>query len=299
MEHRIITGDALPVRQKPRRIPKAWEGEVDAQIKEMLENEIIRPSASPWNSPIILVKKKDNSARFVCDFRDLSDVTKKDTYPFPHIKDVIDKMEGAKFWSTLDAASGYWSMPLAELDKEKAAFSVPVTGKFEFNVTPYGLSNAGASYQRMIDICLAGLPPNRILACMDDIPLFNTTFEQHMEDLEAVFKFLRQSNISLKASKCVIASHKVDFKSDHLADYLDLTFIIDSGGKLSTRLYDKRDDFDFHIVNFPYLSSNIHLALLMVCTFHSSLDMHDAAHTMMISDIATSAWLIDFCHKAI
>ena len=88
-------------------------------------------------------------------------------------------------------------------------------------------------------------------------------------------------------------------KSDHLADYLDLTFIIDSGGKLSTRLYDKRDDFDFHIVNFPYLSSNILSGPLMVCTFHSSLDMHDAAHTMMISDIATSAWLIDFCHKAI
>ena len=88
-------------------------------------------------------------------------------------------------------------------------------------------------------------------------------------------------------------------KSDHLADYLDLTFIIDSGGKLSTRLYDKRDDFDFQIVNFPYLSSNIPSGPSLVCTFHSLLDMHDAAHTMMISDIATSAWLIDFCHKAI
>ena len=87
-------------------------------------------------------------------------------------------------------------------------------------------------------------------------------------------------------------------KSDHLADYLDLTFIIDSGGKLSTRLYDKRDDFDFHIVNFPFLSSNIPSGLLMVCIFHSLLDMHDAVHTMMISDIATSAWLINFCQKA-
>ena len=88
-------------------------------------------------------------------------------------------------------------------------------------------------------------------------------------------------------------------KSDHLAHYLDLTFIVDSGGKLSTRLYDKRDDFDFHIVNFPYLSSNIPSGPSYVYTFHSSLDMHDAAHTMMISDIATSAWLIDVCHKAI
>ena len=89
-------------------------------------------------------------------------------------------------------------------------------------------------------------------------------------------------------------------KSDHLANYLDLTFIIDSGAKSSTRLYDKRDDFDFHIVNFPYLSSNIPSGPSYgVYTFHSSLDMHNAAHTMTISDIATSAWLIDFCHKAI
>ena len=84
-------------------------------------------------------------------------------------------------------------------------------------------------------------------------------------------------------------------KSDHLEDCLDLTFIIDSGGKLSTRLYDKRDDFDFHIVNFHTFPAIYHLAVLMVCTFHNSLDMHDAAHAMMISDIATSAWLIDIC----
>ena len=91
--------------------------------------------------------------RFVCDFRELNNVTQRD--PLPHIRDVIDQMHGAKFWSTLDAASAYWSIPLAEEDKAKTAFSVP-RGKFEFNVTPYGLSNAGASYQRMIDIALSG-----------------------------------------------------------------------------------------------------------------------------------------------
>ena len=125
MEHRIITGDAQPVRQRPRRIPQAWNSEVNDQIQEMLENDIIRPSSSPWNAPIILVKKKDNSMRFVCDFRRLNDVAKKDSYTLPLIRDVIDKMEGARFWSTLDAASAYWSMPLAEDAKEKTAFSVP------------------------------------------------------------------------------------------------------------------------------------------------------------------------------
>ena len=88
-------------------------------------------------------------------------------------------------------------------------------------------------------------------------------------------------------------------KSDHLADYLDLTFIIPPLSKLLSRLYDKHDDFDFTLSIFHTFPATYHLALLMVCTFHSSLDMHDAAPTMMISDIATSAWLINFCHKAI
>ena len=88
-------------------------------------------------------------------------------------------------------------------------------------------------------------------------------------------------------------------KSDHLADYLDLTFIIDSEGKLLTRLHDKRDILTSTLSTFHSFPATYHLALLMVCIFHSSLDMHDAVHTIMISDIATNAWLIDFCHKAI
>ena len=186
-EHKIITGDALPVCQKTRRLPKAWEEEINEQIKDMVDKEIIRPSKSPWNSPILLVKKKDNSTRFVLDFRSLNDVTKKDSYPLPNIRDVIDKMEGAKYWTTLDAAAAYWSVPLAEGDKEKTAFAIP-RGKFEFNVMPYGLCNAGATYQRMVDISLSGLPCDRVLAYMDDIVVFSRTFAEHLSTLESVFK---------------------------------------------------------------------------------------------------------------
>ena len=83
----------------------------------MLQNNIIRESKSPWNAPILLVKKKDQTVRFVCDFRDLDAVTKKDTYPLPQIKEVLDKMHGVKYWTTLDAASAYWAIPLHEPDK--------------------------------------------------------------------------------------------------------------------------------------------------------------------------------------
>ena len=145
----------------------------------------------------------------------------------PHIRDVIDKMQGAKYWITLvDAASAYWFMPLAEADKKKTAFSVP-RGKFEFNVTPYGLCNAGAPSQSMIDINLAGLPLDRILAYMDDIVIFSKTFSEHLTSLEQVFQRIRLSGVSLKLSKCVFAT----------VDYLGLE-LLQSGIKPQSRLTD-------------------------------------------------------------
>ena len=101
MQHEIETGEAKPVYVKPRRIPEAWKQEVNQQVKEMIENDIISPSSSPWNSPILLTRKKDGTMRFVCDFRKVNDATKKDTYPLPNIKDVIDKMSGTVYWTSL------------------------------------------------------------------------------------------------------------------------------------------------------------------------------------------------------
>ena len=216
MQHRIVTGESLPVHKKVRRIPAAWQDEVNDQVQDMLKHDIIRPSSSPWNAPLLLVKKKDNTMRFVCDFRGLNDVTKKDNYPLPHIRDVVDKMEGCRYWTTLDAAAAYWSMPLAEGDKEKTSFSVP-RGKYEFNVTPYGLCNAGASYQRLMDVCLSGLPSYRIFAYMDDIVIFSREFDQHLADVEAVFQRLRTANITLKATKCVFGASSVEFLGYNLS----------------------------------------------------------------------------------
>ena len=176
----------------------------------MLSNGIIRPSYSPWNAPVMLVEKRDNSTRLVCDFRGVNDITKKDTYPLPHIKDVIDKMAGSKYWSTLDAASAYWSIPLSESDMEKTAFAVP-RGKFEFNVMPLGLSNSGATYQQMMDICLSSLRTNKVLLYMDDILIFSKTFDEHVRDLKSVFQCLHATDVAPKASKCIFAAEKVEF----------------------------------------------------------------------------------------
>ena len=210
----------------------------------MLENEIIEESQSPWNSPILLAKKKDNSTRFVCDFREVNKLTKKINYPLPNIHDVIDKMSNSNFWSTLDAANAYWAMPLRKEDREKTAFSEP-RGKYQFKVTPFGLCNAGASYQKLMDIWLAGLPPDHTLAYMDDIVIFSKSFDTHLSDLEAVFQRLREANISLKMSKCIFASDCVDFlgynlSKDGLRPQKNLIEAIETFHKPSTRKEIKR-----------------------------------------------------------
>ena len=104
----------------------------------------------------------------------------------------------------------YWSIPLSEADKEKTAFAVP-RGKFEFNVMPFGLSNSGATYQRMMDICLSGLRNDKVLSYMDDIVIFSKTFDEHIRDLKSVFECLHTADVTLKASKCIFAAEKVEF----------------------------------------------------------------------------------------
>ena len=145
----IDTGEAQPVKQPARRIPFAVREEVNRQIEAMESTRVIRPSTSAWESPIVLVKKKDGGTRFCIDYRKLNAVTKKDTHPLPRIDDLLDQLSKARYFSTLDLAAGYWQIRMAADSREKTAF-VTHRGLYEFMVMPFGLTNAPAAFQRLM-----------------------------------------------------------------------------------------------------------------------------------------------------
>ena len=156
LEHTIET-HGPPLRQPYRRQNPAVRREEMAQVQQMLASDVIRPSNSPWASPVVMVKKKDGSLRFCVDFRQINAATVKDAHPLPRIDDLFDALHGARWFSTLDLKSGYWQVPIMERDKEKTAFRTSSGQLYEFNQVPFGLCNAPATFSRLMDRVLSGL----------------------------------------------------------------------------------------------------------------------------------------------
>ena len=205
--HCIDTGTHIPVRQPPRRTPFALRSQVDEMVQDMLDQDIVQPTSSPWASPIVLVKKKDGSMRFCVDYRRLNSITKLDVYPLPRIDETLDVLAGARFFTTLDLASGYWQVTVDPAAREKTAF-VTHTGLYEFKVMPFGLCNAPATFQRLMEVVLAGLNRKQCFVYLDDILIISHNWEEHLENLQLVFDRLRRAGLRLKPKKCTFAQRK-------------------------------------------------------------------------------------------
>ena len=217
VQHRIDTGDAKPIRQVPRRLPLAKREDAKKVIEEMAADGVIEPSSSPWMSPVVLVKKKDGTTRFCVDYRLLNNVTKKDSYPLPRIDDTLDTLEGCELFSTLDLRSGYWQVGLAPEDKEKTAFSIG-TGLWQFTVMPFGLCNAPATFERLMENVLRGLSWEICLVYLDDIIVLGKSFTHHLENLEKVFERLRAANLKLNPKKCNLFRRQVNYLGHVVSD---------------------------------------------------------------------------------
>ena len=206
----IDTGDAHPQKQAPRRMPFVLRQEVAKQLKDMQRNGVIQPSCSPWSSPVVMVRMKDGSHRFCVDYRGLNAVTRADTFPLPRIDDLLDQLGGARYFSTLDLASGFWQIRVEPESREKTAF-VTSQGLYEFLVMP----NAPAVFQRLMQKVLARLNPEDgrefVTAYLDDILVFSSTLEEHLCHLRKVVNRLKSVNLKLKPVKCQFVRGEVEY----------------------------------------------------------------------------------------
>ena len=151
----IDTGNAMPVSHQPRRMSTKQKREAGNLVDYMLDDGVVSTFKSPWSSFIVLVKKKDGSVRFCVDCRALNNCTKKCCYSLQRMDDSLDQLSGCGYFSTLDLKSGNWYIPMHEKDKEKTAFTCH-EGLFEFNVMPFGLENAPATFQHLMSVVLNG-----------------------------------------------------------------------------------------------------------------------------------------------
>ena len=210
VQHRVDTGDALPSRIPYRRLPMAKKSAMEDEVEKMLNEDIIQPSESPWSSPVVMVTKKDGSCRFCIDYRKLNGLTRKNAYPLPRIDECVESLGGAKWFCTLDLQSGYWQIGMDPDHREKTAFSTHM-GLFEFNVMPFGLCNAPATFEAMMETMLRGLLWKKCLVYLDDIIVFGNSVEDTLQNLQAVLKRIVSYGLKLKPSKCKLFRKSVEY----------------------------------------------------------------------------------------
>uniref|UniRef100_A0A3Q2ZZT4 Gypsy retrotransposon integrase-like protein 1 n=1 Tax=Kryptolebias marmoratus TaxID=37003 RepID=A0A3Q2ZZT4_KRYMA len=210
IKHRINTGDHYPVKKRAYRTSPDKRREMDRQVQQLLADGIIEESCSPWSSPVVLVRKKDNTWRFCVDYRGLNAVTVKDSHPLPRVDDTLDALAGATWFSTLDFSDGYWQVEVAEEDREKTAFTTG-HGLYQFRSMPMGLTNAPATFQRVMELVLKGLPWQICMVYLDDILIYSKSFSEHLAALEEVLSRIGAAGLRLKAKKCQLARDHVVF----------------------------------------------------------------------------------------
>lgn len=200
VEHKIIT-QSEPIRQRSYRVSPVLQKLIDDEIDEMLKLGVIEPSSSPWASPVVIVNKKNtDKVRFCVDYRKLNAVTERDSYPLPLVSETLDKLKDAQYLSSIDIKSAYWQVPVAEASKPLTAF-ICHRGLFQFRRMPFGLHNAPATWQRLIDRILGDLAPH-VFIYLDDCVIISRTFEEHLRILEQVFNRLQTAGITVSWDKC-------------------------------------------------------------------------------------------------
>lgn len=208
--HEIETGDSLPIRMRPRRVPLNDRVKVEAMVDDLLAQGVIRPSTSPWAACLVLARKKDGSLRLCVDYRQLNKVTRRDAFPLPRIDDCLDTLAGKTVFSTLDIKCGYHNVHIAESDICKTAFSAN-DRLYEFVRLPFGLSNAPATFSRMMCYVFREVIGKFVSVYLDDILIHSASLEEHFGHVDQVLKILEASGLRLNPKKCSFLQSQLKF----------------------------------------------------------------------------------------
>ena len=210
-EHKIETGDALPINMNAYPLSPVHIEEQRRQISQMLAQGIIQESSSPWGFPVLFVKKPGGKWRMCVDFRALNAVTKKNGYPLPRIQECCDLIGRAKYLSKIDLTQGYYQIRVDKADREKTAFNTR-EGKYEYLAMPFGLANAPATFQSLMNRILRGpIQGKYTVVYLDDIVIFSNSLEEHEQHLTEVFKILRENKLYARGSKSLLAMRELEF----------------------------------------------------------------------------------------
>lgn len=209
-EMQIELNSDRPVVYRPYRLSHHEREQVRGMIDEMLDAGIIRESVSNYASPIILVRKRDGKTRMCVDYRMLNSVTVKERYPLPIIEDEISRLSGQAWFITLDLMSGYYQVPIAEQHRHLTAFVTP-DGQYEFNRVPFGLANAPAVFQRMMNRVLGPARFEKATVYIDDLLIYGSNSEEVLLRLEEVLQLLTDANLKLNLSKCSFLQNQIDY----------------------------------------------------------------------------------------
>jgi hypothetical protein len=205
-----------PLRFVPYRYSPKTKEFIKTTVEGLMSNGLITKSTSPWSFPVVVAIKNDKM-RFCVDYSKLSEKVIKDSFPLPRIDDTFDHLSRAKYFTVVDAASGFWQVPIKEEDKEKLAFCTPF-GNYQWNVMPFGFTNAPAIYQRAMNETLDGSLFINALVYIDDIIIFSESFDQHLKDIEEVFSKLETFGWKLKLKKCRFAQEKIEYLGHVLSE---------------------------------------------------------------------------------
>ena len=209
LQHTIDTSEKS-ILQQPRRLLIHVQAEVQMMIEDMVKCDIIQPSRSPWSTPIMVVTKKNGTKLFCVDFRNLNNITVRDSYPLPRLKDVLNVLAGCRYFSALNMKPSYHQVEVAPAERPKTAFSVG-TDLYEWIRMPFALVNAPATFSRLMCTLLADLSFEEVISNLDDVLIFSKTFTSHLTTLRRVFNRFREANLKLLPENCKWFQKQTEF----------------------------------------------------------------------------------------